>query len=346
MVALVLNEPMRVRLQPPRFPVYCLPFVTLVRCPTSRLCKIARLFHKSITRAPIHRLVPASRASSPFPTPTCCRYTLRTSLQRSQSLPRTTTASSVPLAFSSLCLSALPRYLCRAHHQRLANTRYLSSALTRCSEDYSSRFGEWRRSLHSFPSLACWYGLSARKTASANSRQAWFVNGFNDNNQLTPNFILVLFIVSILACAWAIATLVRLGSTRRSALFVAFIDLCFVGAFIAAVWYLRRIANADCTNFSRGDIYVNLGPFGYYGVNSNNSWAIHVNKNCAMLKASWAFGIMNIIFFFITFVLALFLHRHHREVVVKEVRRSRHGSRRGHSHSGSRRSSSRRRYYV
>ncbi len=141
----------------------------------------------------------------------------------------------------------------------------------------------------------------------------------------------------------------RLGSTRRSALFVAFIDLCFVGAFIAADYYLRGIGGADCANFSTGSIYINLGPFGYYGRQGGSTWAININKNCAMLKASWVLGIMNTIFFFITFVLALFLHRHHREVyTTKEVRRSRHGSRRGHSHShsGSRRSSSRRRYYV
>ena len=179
--------------------------------------------------------------------------------------------------------------------------------------------------------------------------QAWFVHGFNDNNQLTPSFILVLFIVSILACAWAIVTLLRLGSTRRSALFVAFIDLCFVGAFIAADYELRGIGDANCSDFTSGSIYVNLGPFGYYGRNSGSSWAVHLNKNCAMLKASWVLGIINTILFFFTAVLAVFLHLHERgrTVVTKEVRRSsRHSSRRGHSRSGSRRSSSRRRYYV
>ncbi|KAK4940481.1 hypothetical protein LTR10_019465 [Elasticomyces elasticus] len=178
---------------------------------------------------------------------------------------------------------------------------------------------------------------------------AWFVDGFNSNNQLTPSFILVLFIVSILACAWAIATLLRLGSTRRSALFVAFVDLCFVGAFIAADYELRGISKANCANFTTGSIFVNLGPFGYYGRSSGSSWALNLNKNCAMLKASWAFSIMNTVFFFFTFILALFLHRHEsrQRVVVKEVRRSRHSSRRGHgSRSGSRRSSSRRRTYV
>ena len=142
------------------------------------------------------------------------------------------------------------------------------------------------------------------------------------------------------------APLPRLGSTRRSALFVAFIDLCFVGAFIAADWELRSIGNENCTNFSTSPIYVNLGPFGYYG--GNTGLNVNVNKTCAMLKASWAFLIMNTIFFFFTFLLALFLHRHERTVTVKEVRRSRHSSRRGHSRSGSRRrsSGSRRNYYV
>jgi len=177
---------------------------------------------------------------------------------------------------------------------------------------------------------------------------SWFVHGFDENNQLTPNFILVLFIVSVLACAWALATLIRLGSTRRSALFVAFIDLCFVGAFIAGVYYLRGISNSNCSNFTAGSIYINLGPFGYYGRNSGSPWAYNLDKNCSMLKASWVFGIMNIIFFFITFILALFLHRHQQTVVVKEVRTRRHSSRRGHSGSRSRRSSSsrRRNYYV
>jgi hypothetical protein len=152
-----------------------------------------------------------------------------------------------------------------------------------------------------------------------------------------------------LSCAWATATLFRLSSTRRSAHFVSFIDLCFVGAFIAAVYELRGIGNANCSNFSTGDIYVNLGIFGYYGRQSSDGgkWSANINKNCAMLKASWAFAIMNTIFFFVTSVLAFLLRRHERESREKVVRRSHHGSRRGHSSSSHRRhSSSSRRYYV
>ncbi|KAL9095844.1 MAG: hypothetical protein Q9165_001841 [Trypethelium subeluteriae] len=131
---------------------------------------------------------------------------------------------------------------------------------------------------------------------------AWFVNGFTDSNQLTPNYILVLFITSVLAGAWALFTLIGYARTRHSGLFVALVDLGFVGALIAGVYELRGIAGQNCSNFSAGSFYVNLGPFGYYGRQSNSPWAANVNKPCAMLKAAFALGIMNIIFFFFTFV--------------------------------------------
>lgn len=134
---------------------------------------------------------------------------------------------------------------------------------------------------------------------------SWFVNGFNKNNQLTPIFILVLFIVSVLALAWAFFTLILYHRARTSGRFVAFVDLLFVGALIAGVYELRGITNASCASFGRSgnnDIYLNLGPFGYLGVSSGNTLSVHLNKTCAMLKACFALAIMNIIFFFITFV--------------------------------------------
>jgi hypothetical protein len=133
---------------------------------------------------------------------------------------------------------------------------------------------------------------------------SWFVNGFNKNNQLTPIFILVLFIVSVLALAWAFFTLILYHTARTSGRFVAFVDLLFVGALIAGVYELRGITNASCTNFSTttNDIYLNLGPFGYLGGQTRNPLSFHLNKTCAMLKASFALAIMNIVFFFITFV--------------------------------------------
>ncbi|KAI9807951.1 MAG: hypothetical protein M1825_005257 [Sarcosagium campestre] len=175
---------------------------------------------------------------------------------------------------------------------------------------------------------------------------AYFVQGFTKALQLTPNYVLVLFITSVLACVWAIFTLLAYHRTKHSAIFVSFIDLCFVGALIASVVELRGIANADCTNFqSDGQWYASLGPFGILGPRAS----LNINKTCAMLKACFAFGIMNCIFFFFTAVLALFIHRRNRGEVVKETHVHRHGHRRGshgsHRSHGSRHSS-RRQYYV
>ncbi|KAI5254016.1 hypothetical protein E4T42_02600 [Aureobasidium subglaciale] len=186
---------------------------------------------------------------------------------------------------------------------------------------------------------------------------AWFVHGFVVKNQLTPTFILLLFITSVLAAAWALATLVAYLRARHSALFVALVDLAFVGTLIAAVYELRAITNQDCSNFSSGSIYLSLGPFGYYGRQSGSDWSLHINKTCAMLKACFALAIMNIIFFFTTFLLALLVHRNHRDrdtvVVKKEYHSTRHGQRRSSRGSVDRRNSPRRshhsgsrRYYV
>lgn len=54
---------------------------------------------------------------------------------------------------------------------------------------------------------------------------AYFVNGYVQANQLTPNYILILFIVSVLALAWAIFTLFSYHRSSSNALFVAVIDL-------------------------------------------------------------------------------------------------------------------------
>ncbi|KAL2216781.1 hypothetical protein M432DRAFT_80830 [Thermoascus aurantiacus ATCC 26904] len=180
---------------------------------------------------------------------------------------------------------------------------------------------------------------------------AYFVDGFVKNNQLTPSYILVLFIVSVIAVFWALDTLIRHSTTKRSAAFVAFVDVCFFGAFVAAVYQLRFIANQNCARWDGGAVYVSLGPFGYYGVRTGNPLSFDLDKTCAMLKTCFALGIMETIFFFWTAVFALFMHRHGREVVVREtkettttVRRRSHSSRRGHSQRRS--SSGRRPQYV
>lgn len=128
----------------------------------------------------------------------------------------------------------------------------------------------------------------------------WFVSQFNDANQLTPNYILVLFIVSVLALAWAIFTVVSYLRARHDALFVALVDLGFFGALIGGVVVLRGIAGADCSNFGAS---INID-----GIRGNSSIYYHLDKTCAMLKASFALGIINVIAFFITFVSSSEMH--------------------------------------
>ncbi|KAL0468075.1 hypothetical protein QR685DRAFT_574181 [Neurospora intermedia] len=184
---------------------------------------------------------------------------------------------------------------------------------------------------------------------------AYFVDGYVKANQLTPTYILILFIVSVLALAWCIATLFSYHRSSTNAQFVSFVDLAFVGAFIAAVFYLRWIGNVNCTSVDRGNPYfVDLGAVGSANF---NTFRININKTCAMLKACFAFGIMNCIFFFITSLLA-WIHGGHtaRGERVYSTRKTtthhhhHHGGhgRRSHSgsHSRSRRSRSHSRSYV
>jgi hypothetical protein len=118
---------------------------------------------------------------------------------------------------------------------------------------------------------------------------AWFVSQYDERNELTPRSILILFIVSVLGAAWAMGTLFLYSRARHSAKFVAFIDLLFVGAFIGAVYVLRGITDADCSNwYSNGSYNADLGLFNISG----NRYGLNVDRQCAMLKASFAFGIM------------------------------------------------------
>lgn len=180
---------------------------------------------------------------------------------------------------------------------------------------------------------------------------AYFVHGYVTLNALTPDYILILFIVSVLALAWAIFTLFSYHRSSTNALFVSLIDLGFVGAFIAAVYYLAWIAKADCTHIQRGSSYdVSFGIFGSANINGLHT---EVDKTCAMLKACWAFGIMNCIFFFFTAILAWF-HRDHApsskrgKTYVRETHYHRHGHRHSRSPHSRRTSShhSHRRVYV
>jgi len=180
---------------------------------------------------------------------------------------------------------------------------------------------------------------------------SWFVHGYTTQSELTPTFILVLFIVSVIALVWAIATVLAYGATKYNGRFVAFVDLLIIGGLIAGVYELRHITNDNCAHFGQGStnsLYFSLGIFGSGGVQAGLPWALHLDKNCSMLKASFALAIMNILFFAVTFLLALWIAHHHRgeighssRTVRRESYRSHHSSRSPrrshHSHHSSRR---------
>lgn len=53
----------------------------------------------------------------------------------------------------------------------------------------------------------------------------YFVNGYVNVNATPPDYILILFIVSVLALAWAIFTLFSYHRSSHNAQFVALIDI-------------------------------------------------------------------------------------------------------------------------
>lgn len=117
----------------------------------------------------------------------------------------------------------------------------------------------------------------------------WLTHVFVNHNLIAPTYFLVLFIVATLALAWEVVTVVSYLRARHDALFIAFTDMCFFGAFIAGVVLLRYITNVNCGG---------SGVFQYHG----QGVYLTLGKECSILKASFAFGILCVISFFVTFV--------------------------------------------
>jgi len=128
---------------------------------------------------------------------------------------------------------------------------------------------------------------------------AYFVSKHPSIENTAFSDILCLFIVAILATVWAIAT-ISLFYRRHLPIWAAIIDLCFFGVLIAGVALLAPfIPNADCVGIDWG--------YGY----TNGYWS----RDCSMYKAAYALGIMNIIMFFFTAVLAAWIWRRNTTVV-------------------------------
>ncbi|KAF3922568.1 hypothetical protein ABW21_db0208632 [Orbilia brochopaga] len=137
----------------------------------------------------------------------------------------------------------------------------------------------------------------------------WFVNPYVENNQQVPDALLTLFIVSILACAWAMVTFYQFHRYRdMTGPLIALIDIAFVGAWIAGIYLNRGISDANCSSLSV-PVGVQIGDNTYSG---GDSWGASVNKRCAMFKASWVLSIIDCVLFFLTCLLSWTLYRSHR----------------------------------
>jgi hypothetical protein len=143
---------------------------------------------------------------------------------------------------------------------------------------------------------------------------AYFVHQYVKNNQDPPTEILVLFIVSIIATAWALITMIQSRRFGAATLLTAIVDMLIFGAFIAGVYFLRGVRHADCVGWLRND----------------QSWGIRWSKHCTMYKAAWALGIINTVLFFITSLLAAHIYRRGGDRVVREKHSSHHHRRRRH----------------
>ncbi|KAL9059486.1 MAG: hypothetical protein Q9162_001184 [Coniocarpon cinnabarinum] len=118
---------------------------------------------------------------------------------------------------------------------------------------------------------------------------SYLVHGYVKSNLLTPNYILILFIVVVLAGVWALGTLLFYRSARRNGHLLALVDLGILAALIAGVVVLRNIAGASCSDPTSFSGYYQLAPF-------INQWS----KTCNILKASFGLAIVEILLFFTT----------------------------------------------
>ncbi|KAI5838851.1 hypothetical protein DFP73DRAFT_248672 [Morchella snyderi] len=138
---------------------------------------------------------------------------------------------------------------------------------------------------------------------------SWFVHQSDVRGLTSPDWVLCLFVVSLLATVWALGTLFLFHRSRFTDLWVAIVDLCFFGVLIAGVVLLGRVAeNTDCVGgwSSVGWAYWNVG--------------VRVDRTCSMYKAAWGLGILDVLLFFVTAVMAGLIWRRGRNATVGERR--------------------------
>jgi len=118
------------------------------------------------------------------------------------------------------------------------------------------------------------------------------VHGYVSNNELAPSFVLVLFIVVVIASVWALFSAMCYPITKHHGYFIALMDLLIFGGLIGGVVVLAVVNHLDCSNPNlRNTAYLESGPFLY-----------HFGGFCNLLRACFALGILLIILFFFTTV--------------------------------------------
>ncbi|KAA8893639.1 hypothetical protein FN846DRAFT_503411 [Sphaerosporella brunnea] len=129
---------------------------------------------------------------------------------------------------------------------------------------------------------------------------SWFVNAWQPATT-PPDYILFLFIVSLLATVYALLTLLDYRANRWTPLYVSLLDLCFFGVLIGGVVVLAPYAqHTDCLSYTAAPRVVYYGN----GSGSFSAGALAANRQCLMLKASWGLGVVDVLLFFFTAVLA------------------------------------------
>lgn len=156
---------------------------------------------------------------------------------------------------------------------------------------------------------------------------AYFVNLWVSANALTPTYIVLMFVTVVLATFYAIFTLFSYHRSRRNAVFISFIDLCFMGALIASVYELRFVAQDSCSTITRRPNNKMSIVYNAQGDAEVNGVGVDADRDCSMLKACFALGIMNIVYFFLTSLLVACVGKD------KGKERSRSRSRRGSANS-------------
>jgi len=118
------------------------------------------------------------------------------------------------------------------------------------------------------------------------------VHNYVSHNQLAPAFVLVLFIVVVIASVWTLLTMLLYGLTKKNGYLVALVDLLIFGGLIGGVVVLGPVAGLSCSSPNlQSPIYLesayNVYDFGNF---------------CNLLKASFGLAVIEIILFFFTIV--------------------------------------------